>query len=127
MPIVYVVNEPVKRDPETGQMKRIYDLIPAEGFGSLVYLLPPGDVPGDSKRIIDMLWDGLARFKPTDYLLPIGHPLYIAWAATVAAQKAGGTLTMLLWDNKYRCYRPVHAVLWTLEPENQHERESTCC
>ena len=111
-PRVFVVNEPLKRD-ETGAWARTMDLSPAEEHGTLIFLLPAGNGPRDPEPTIETLLHKLRDFQPTDYLLPVGHPLYIAWAAAIAAQNADGQLQTLLWDGRTRTYRAVAAQLWT--------------
>lgn len=111
-PRVFVVNEPLKRDLETGAWNRTMDLTPAERHGELVFLLPPGNGPRDPRPIIDTLHNVLETFTEHDFLLPVGHPLYIAWAAAIAADKTNGTLRMLVWEKTSQSYRPVTAKLW---------------
>lgn len=111
MPRVFVINEPTQR-ADNGASERKIDLTPAEEFGELVFLFNGSKVPGDPRPVVDELWDRLSDYTPADFVLPVGHPVLIAWASAIAAAAAGGRLTLLHWDRAHRLYRPRQAVLW---------------
>lgn len=112
-PRVFVINEPLRRCPQTNTLQRTIDLTPAEEWGELIFLLPAGNGPTDPDPTIETLLHKLKDFQPTDFLLPVGHPLYIGWAAAIAAQNTDGALQMLVWEKSRSAYRPVRAQLWT--------------
>jgi hypothetical protein len=107
---IFIPHEPLRRDPESGEMVRKIDLSPAAAFGELVFLLPPGEPPRDPVPTIEILRAKLAGFQSNDYLLPVGSPLLIAWAAAIAARAAGGRLRLLQW--RFGAYAAVEAILW---------------
>lgn len=111
--LVYVVSEPLRWDSVTGQWVKSKNLSPARRFGELVYLLPPGnEAPDDPAQVIKTLREKLRDFSPSDYLLPVGHPLYIAWATAVASQVCP-FVTLLHWKPEERAYHAVPADLRT--------------
>jgi hypothetical protein len=112
---VFVVNEPViYRD---GQPFRHLDLSDAERFGSILHLTPPGSALIDHQTTADGMVRGLADFTPDDYLLAIGNPAMIAWAAAIAARNCSGRLRVLMWRGRGDDgrYHPTEVTLWTDE------------
>jgi len=104
---VFVVNQPMKMDRETGMTVPFLDLSPAEQFGRLIFLLPDGELQGTPEEVIQELKDGLKTFTKDDYLLLAGDPRAIAWASVIAADRVDGDLPMLHWFRSARCYRSV--------------------
>jgi hypothetical protein len=97
---------------QDGRWVRGIDLTPAAAHGELVFLMPPGNEgPSDPAVAIQALRAGLATFSAADFLLPVGHPLYIAWAAALAVQASGGPLCLLHWRPRERCYAVVRSDL----------------
>jgi hypothetical protein len=114
---VFVVNEPVlKRDGET---IRHLDLTDAERYGKLLHLTPPGSPLTIADVIVSGFSTSLADFGPNDYLLAVGHPAMIAWAAAIAARNAGGRIRVLAWTGRGSegRYVPTDVVLWEEERE----------
>lgn len=107
-PRVFVVNEPLLR---TGS--RAIDVRPAGEFGELRFIFPPGQPPFDTSLVEGILERELRDFGRDDYLVPVGHLALIVAASAVAARRAGGTLNLLLWDNRDFVYRPVRLALWS--------------
>lgn len=96
---VYVVQQAFKDG-------KPYDLTPALEYGSLEFLLDPKQrfYGGDQVREIS---DKLYRFTEHDYLLAMGDPAAIGVACAVAAARAGGKYTMLVWKGAQQRYFPV--------------------
>ena len=111
---VFVVNEPLKRDPDTGAFGRAINLDPAKEHGELVFMLPPGKLPRDPQAVISDLQAAfeLEDFTVNDYLVLVGDLRAIAWASAIAAQRTGGWLSVLQWDGQRRRYDIVRARLW---------------
>lgn len=94
--MVYVVQEVAGRN-----------VIPAQRYGSLTALLPPGDVvlsPGPVTRKLQRL---LKDFCDEDYLLLMGDPVAIGIACAVAADVNQGRFKTLKWDRQNHVYYPV--------------------
>lgn len=106
-PRVFVVNEPLRINPSTGQPERIISLASAKDHGELIFLLPPGPLPDDPRPTIIALHNGLSDFTSDDFLLLVGDPRAIAWAAAIAADKTGGPLKLLHWQRNQHRYDPV--------------------
>jgi len=107
MPRVFVVNEPLKLDEATGNWVRYLNLRRATDHGELVYLLPGGPLADDPRPSIAALTAGLADFTSEDFLLLVGDPRAIAWAAAIAADRTGGPLRLLQWKREQKRYDPV--------------------
>ena len=52
MAVVYIPQEPRKRDAKTGQWIQAFDLSPAKKFGELKVLLPHGSLPIDTEPMM---------------------------------------------------------------------------
>lgn len=93
---VYVVQEP-----------RGINLMPAEKFGELKVLLPPGNVAYSAGPTVARLKRGLATFTDEDYLLMVGDPAAIAIAGAVASMINHGRMRVLKWDRQEMQYYVV--------------------
>lgn len=117
-PRVFVVHEASVVDP-AGTVTGDKDLSPATVYGEIVRILPPGRPPGDPTWAVDQIEDALDGMTDDDYLLLIGAPEWIAVAGAVAARQTGGTLRLLKWNRRDRCYSPmVLTVPWGDDDEN---------
>ncbi len=114
-PRIFIVNEPLKKNPETGELERMVNLRPAMDHGVLIFLLPPGPLPEDPRSTLTALKAGLLDFTADDFLLLIGDPCAMAWAAAIAADKTDGHLKLLRWQRDQRRYDPVVVDLYDLE------------
>lgn len=89
------------------QEVRGINLLPAEKFGNLQVLLPPGNVAYSSGPTAARLKRGLARFSDEDYLLMVGDPAAIAAAGAVACMMNSGRMKLLKWDRQEMRYYVV--------------------
>lgn len=105
---VFLPQEPVRRSAATGKLVRNMDLSPAEKFGELIILLPGRPFPNPD-IVIPALKAGLRDFTAQDYILPVGHPLLIAWATIIATAICDGSVTMLDYDRETASYTPITA------------------
>ena len=103
---VYVVQQALKKD-ERGKLVSKFDLSSAAEYGELVFLLSPNASPFNPEPIIEELHEKLEEFQQEDYLLLVGNPCLIAWAASVASQYSGGQLNLLQWHGIQRRYKDV--------------------
>lgn len=105
---VFVVQVPARRSGPRGQWEEKYDLSPAEAFGELVRVLPPGNVPEDPAPTRAALEKALEGFDPElDFMLLLGDPVACAQAVHVLAYVFGlGSFTVLKWDRREQRYLP---------------------
>ena len=120
-PRVFVINETLRPDGR-GNLKPIYDILPAREYGDLVHLLPAGQLPHNIDAVTQAVNKGLADITPQDSLLLIGSPVAIAIASAVAADMLEGQLCVLRWINKERRYERMVARLWYAEPNSKEDR-----
>jgi hypothetical protein len=85
-----------------------HNVLPAQQFGDLVFLLPtqvqigfsPGPMVNRMKRV-------LRDFTDQDYLLLIGDPAAMSIAAAIASQYNNGKFRFLKWDKREMKYYPI--------------------
>ena len=112
---VFIVNEPMRRNRDSGEMERGVDVRPAEVHGELVFLLPPGAPPRDPMAMIDALTRGLATFRPGDFLLPVGDLIACMVAASIVSRRSDGVYKLLRWSRDAQLYVPVEVDLAAYE------------
>lgn len=103
---VFVVQETLWRNPDSGELEPRVDLGPAREHGELVPLLGSGRATVGSGRELQTLRDGLADYTARDLLLLLGAPEFIAAAGAIAASRTGGVINWLKWDRRARRYYP---------------------
>lgn len=106
MPNVYIIQETLRRDRESGQLVRIHDLTPAAVYGELIHLLEPGKSPSVLAAVpfVHELKRKLKNYSDNDSLLAVGDPVAIGLATAVAAQINNGRVAVLKWDRETRSY-----------------------
>lgn len=102
---VYIVCEPTRS--VAGERVRAIDLTPAADWGEPIILLQNTQVMFDTTDTMNRLRDRLKDFSDDDYLVPIGDPVLMCAAASVAAFRNNGRVKMLKWDRKLSKYYPV--------------------
>lgn len=96
---VFGVQRPTYYDRAKKGWVNKYDLGPAKEFGSLSFMLPPGNI--FQKRLdeaIELMEKALADFTKDDYLLMLGDPVAIAIAAMITSRNTGGEVRALKFD-----------------------------
>lgn len=93
---VFVVQEVVGRN-----------FLPAQEFGKVKVLLPPGNIAFSSGPTMRRLNSALAKYGEEDYLLMAGDPAAIAMAGAVACDRNRGRMKLLKWDRQERRYYVV--------------------
>jgi hypothetical protein len=110
--MVYVVQE-----------QRGKNILPAEKYGKIEILLPPGlqvgFSAGQAVRAIDAK---LSNFCDKDFLVLIGDPVCIGVAVAMACKWNQGRANLLKWDRQTSVYFPVLIDLF--EKEGKYAKES---
>ena len=111
-PRVFVVNEPLRRDRETGEYAgRVMNFAPAAEFGDVVHLLPAGPPGLDPEGVLRTIAARLDAAAPTerDYLLPVGNQSAIVLAVAEFSRRLGGRFRWLHWNGRHggRSYTPM--------------------
>lgn len=117
---VFIVQEPLKRDHETGQLVPIMDFTRAREYGELIICLRSGPVALAANHTINQLKEVLKDFSDNDYLLFAGDPSAIALASAVASEINNGFFQMLKWDKASKSYIKVAAQIKTRRSECQN-------
>ena len=107
-PKVFVTQVPSRRDAQSGLWVPTVNIAPAQQFGEVVTLLPPGAqffAAAETTRLIKSRLHEL-DYRAGDYLLPLGNPVIMAVASAVAARRSNGCLNVLMWDRQTSCYVP---------------------
>lgn len=109
---VFVVQEPIYRDPRTGDLKPKFDLSPAGEFGEVCKLLPSSVKPFSTRPLIKELREKLSEYEDGDYLMCIGNPVLIGLATTIAADANNGKVNFLQWNGRQGRYLAISASFW---------------
>ncbi len=89
---------------EEGVLQSVHDLTPASIYGQ-VEVLYAGRNPGLALQpIVQSMRRQLRDFSDDDYLLPLGDPVLIGIAASIAAEMNRGVVSFLRWDRQTRQY-----------------------
>lgn len=108
---VYVIQEPLKKDPTTGQMIPVMDFRKVLEYGDPIVLLPPGRVSLSPGPTIDALKQSLKDFTDDDYIVSVGDPSAMFIAAMVVGQLNRNRCKLLKWDRESRQYIKVEVDL----------------
>ena len=76
------------------------NVLPAQKFGELILMLPPGDVVLSAAPTVSRLKKKLKDFKDGDYILTMGDPIAIALAGAIASDINNGKVNFLKWDRQ---------------------------
>ncbi len=120
MPRVFLVQNPSRRDQDTGEWIPKYDLSAASAFGEIVELLPPGPDWRDSDQIAERMSQNLIGpdgYQPSDYILALGDPIAVAIAMMLALKNAGGFVAALKHERREKLYFPIEIQI-NLSPAN---------
>ena len=98
---VYVVQEVPHRN-----------VLPAQKYGDLILMLPPGDIVLSAAPTVSRLRKKLKDFNDDDYILPMGDPIAIALAGEIASDINNGKVQFLKWDRQERLYYPVKSNIY---------------
>jgi len=114
---VYVPQSPLFKN-NSGKLVPKFDLRPARKHGGIVELLSPNAKPFTLGPLIEELYNKLATFNETDFIICIGNPIILATTVAVASDVADGKVNMLQWHGRRKEYIPVEMDLgFTSDPD----------
>ena len=108
---VYVVCEPTRI--ENNVRVKSVDVSPAAKWGKLVIVLQSSQSIIAPVPMVRTLNEALATFDEFDYLVPVGDPILMCAAASVAARNNNGRVKFLKWDRRNKDYMVVQIDLNT--------------
>ena len=103
---VYVTQNPMRRDPTSGDLVHSFDLTSAR-YGEIHVLLPSGPPLLTTGPTLEQLRRKLATFTDKDHLLCLGDPVVIAMASAMVAELNDGVVPLLVWDRRVRAHNSV--------------------
>ena len=118
---VYITQDVLKRDKETGIMMPTMDFRKALEYGDLEVCLPEGRlglVPGPT---IQMLKAKLRDFCDDDYIVAVGDPSVVAMVGAICSEVNMGRFKMLKWDRDSKQYISVSIDLFNRRKGNSDE------
>jgi hypothetical protein len=101
---VFVTSNRMRKDHATGTLKPIFDLRPAEQYGSLNAVFDH-DMEPTNTADVHRASDRVDDFDPdSDYVLPNGSPLATLATGMILRDKGIDTVQTLVWDKIYMKY-----------------------
>jgi len=98
---VYVVQEPKKKDKETGRFVPAVDISPATKFGELTMpLFPSNGVSYYTQNDVHEVRKLLREYTDDDYILAVGDAAAIGLTMALAAEVNLGKVNVLRWDRR---------------------------
>ncbi len=106
---VFVVQEPLHRNSETGAIEPRMNLKAADSFGERTFLASWRALENIDAldSVIEDIEDKMFDFCDDDYILPVGNPILIGIVSAIAASNNFGRMKILYWDRKDRSYQVV--------------------
>lgn len=97
---VYIVQQPRRRNRETGEFEPLFDMTPARAYGELVVLLSSTTHQLVGEVLCKELRHKLRDFGEDDFILGAGDPMGIGAATMIAAEMNRGRCKFLRWDRR---------------------------
>ena len=107
MPKCYIIQEPMRRDLQTGQLTPVMDFRRVLDYGDPVVCLPTGRVALAPGPTIDALKEKLKDYTDEDYIVSVGDPSAMFIAAMVIGQLNRNRCKLLKWDKNTSRYIQV--------------------
>lgn len=104
---VYIVQEPMRRNKDTGVLEPIMDFHMALEYGDPVVCLDNPRMALTPAPMVRRLQEVLKDFNDDDSLVAVGDPSAIAAAAAICAKNNLGRFSILKWDRDTRRYLKV--------------------
>lgn len=101
---VYILQEVMRRHPETGRTTPAHDFGPAGVYGELVFVIDAESRPSIVGRtLVNQIKEVLRDYTEDDYILPVGDPSLMTIAGAVVS-KISKKFKILQWDRRSRAY-----------------------
>lgn len=110
--IVFVTQIPNRRDPATGAMKPVFDILPAAEYGEIKVLMPASFSLFQTSELIRQLRNELVDydFARGDCIVPTGDPAIIFTVGAVLSEQHR-KMRLLKWEKSVNRYVPVEVAL----------------
>jgi hypothetical protein len=107
---VFIVQEPLKKDPASGLVVPRINYGTLRPYGDIQFLFQWGDFKDDDAldNAAPIVWQLRAKlhdFRDDDYIVPLGNPAVIGMAVAIAAECNNGFVRILDWirdESRYR-------------------------
>jgi hypothetical protein len=106
-PIVYAIQNPLRRNWKTKELEPSCDFTPAAEYGEVKFLLGSNISPFNPTVVVRELAAGLRSFTDRDFLLLVGNPILIGLATAIAADYCDGPMNLLQWSGSENRYLKV--------------------
>ena len=116
MPKIFIINEPLRKNDETGEYERFLPMESAHDFGEVVKLTADGNPGSNLQGAMRCIREGLESWRDGDFIVLVGDQALLAYAASVVGKKLArskGSLRFLRWERRQSSYAP----LFMREPE----------
>jgi len=101
---VYILQEVMRRDRETGRITPAHDFAPAAVYGELVFVVDAQSRPSImGRKLVNQLKEVLKFCTEDDYILPVGDPSMILAAGAILG-KQNQAFKVLQWEKRQRAY-----------------------
>lgn len=116
MPRVFIVNEPLKKNDQTGEYEQFLPMDSAANFGEVIELTPKGNPGSNPATWMGAIREGLQSWEDGDFIVLVGDQAMLAYAASVVGEyieyrDAEGltapTLRFLKWERRQGGYVPM--------------------
>lgn len=109
MPTVFVVNEPLRKNSDTGEYEKFLPIERAADHGEVARLTPDGTPPGNVEPWLRMIDEGLKGWKDGDLIVLVGDQSLLAYASSIVGAyiKPGEALRVLKWSRHKAAYEPL--------------------
>jgi hypothetical protein len=104
---VFIPQLPSRYDAASRLWIPTVNIHPAEKFGELITMLPPGAGRTHVAPLVTAMREQMRDYCDADFIVAVGDPSLIAAAACIAAKKTSGILRILKWDRIAADYIPV--------------------
>lgn len=109
---VFIPQEPFRKDRDSGRMVSVMNFNRARKYGEPVVICPTGPTALNTAPAVWQLKDALRDFSDNDYLICVGNPTLMCFAAVIACGNNRGRAKFLMWDRELGDYILVNFNLY---------------